>query len=128
MIVGQVATEREAVVQFRVTGPAGANTDIIAVVDTGFTGHLTLPQRIIEALGLPTFGSRTALLAGGQKVVLRVFEGSVEWDTENRPIQILEAEGSPLLGMAMLRGFRLTIDVMENGPVTIEKLGVQTGA
>ena len=42
MIRGVVNARNEAVVRLRVRGPAGSESDIDAVIDSGFTGSLAL--------------------------------------------------------------------------------------
>ena len=44
------------------------------------------------------------------------------WDRQLREIEIDAAETEPLLGMALLRGYRLQVDPIEGGLVTIETL------
>ena len=51
-----------------------------------------------------------------------VYDASIEWDGQVRPILVLEADDVPLIGMALLYGSRLTIDVVDGGAVTIEPL------
>lgn len=53
MITGVVTAEREAVIGLKVQGPSGQTQKIQAVIDTGFTGWLTLPPSLIAALGCP---------------------------------------------------------------------------
>ena len=53
MIQGSVNAAYEAVVTLAVRGPAGQTTEIDAVIDTGFTGFLTLPPALVSELGLP---------------------------------------------------------------------------
>lgn len=48
MIVGNVNTKREAIVQLAVFGENQQRQGIKAIVDTGYTGFLTLPSTIIE--------------------------------------------------------------------------------
>ncbi len=53
MIVGAVNNFREAVVRLAVAGPGGKRHAIEAVIDTGFTGSLSVPSAIIALLNLP---------------------------------------------------------------------------
>lgn len=64
-VSGIVTAEREALVRLVVLGSEdpGTSAEIEAVLDTGFTGHLTLPPEVIEELGLPLLGSRNSVLA-----------------------------------------------------------------
>ena len=53
MISGTVTEDHEAVVRLAVFGKAGQREPIEAVVDTGFTGWLSLPRSLINDLELP---------------------------------------------------------------------------
>jgi predicted aspartyl protease len=67
---GVFTADREAVIELEVCGPAGAKLAVAAVVDTGFTGYLTFPQDVINALGLRYHSQTTALLADGSRVAM----------------------------------------------------------
>ena len=53
MIVGSVSAHREAIVRLVIVGPQGREREIEAIVDTGYTGSLTLPSEVVFDLGLP---------------------------------------------------------------------------
>lgn len=55
MIRGEVSADREARIRFQVYGTEGREEEVEAVLDTGFTGFLTLPPAMISALGLSPF-------------------------------------------------------------------------
>ena len=63
MIEGVVNAALEAVVPLRVQGPAGRTREVQAVVDTGYSGFLTLPAGLVIELGLPFAYMGQALLA-----------------------------------------------------------------
>ena len=65
MIRGVVNAIHEAVVSLRLRGPTGLDTDVDAVIDTGFDDQLVLPTSIITALGLRLRSTSTAVLADG---------------------------------------------------------------
>jgi predicted aspartyl protease len=67
---GTVANDgSEALLSVEVLSQVGASSlRVEAVVDTGFTGHLTLPSATVEALGLPIIGSAESILADGSLV------------------------------------------------------------
>jgi predicted aspartyl protease len=52
MITGNVNTNREALITLTVLGKNQQFQKIIAVVDTGYTGFLTLPSSVIKTLEL----------------------------------------------------------------------------
>ncbi len=50
------------------------------------------------------------------------YRGTVLWDGQPLPVRVVEADGEPLLGMELLQGSRVTLDVRDGGPVTIDAL------
>lgn len=122
MISGIVNDSIEPRVQVRVFGTEGRSSTVDAVIDTGFSGYLALSQMVIHSLCLPFLGERKAQLADGEFVDLRLFRAAVDWNGQNRGVQIIESEGGPLVGMAMLRGFQLCIDVAPLGAVLVKPL------
>ena len=122
MIVGSVNVYGEAVVRLRLAGPEGQAQDVEAVVDTGFNGSLTLPPSIIAALGLPFRRSGRALLADGREALFDVHEAFVDWEGQSRRVAVDAAETDPLLGMALLRGCELKVQVVPGGGVFISPL------
>ena len=97
-----------------------------AVVDTAFTGYLTLPLDSIRELGLVLRGTQPAVLANGTVGQFSVYAGVMSWNGQERLTIIFESDSDPLLGMAMLWGSRLTMDAQEGGEVTIEALSPPT--
>ena len=65
MIRGVVNVRHEAVVRLRVRGPAGIESDVDVIVDSGFTSSLTLPMAMVTALGLAPQSGSSAVLADG---------------------------------------------------------------
>ena len=122
MITGILTAAREAVIPVVVRGPLGHEAAVDAVIDTGFTGWLTLPTALVVALGLPFAGTTRATLSDGSEVAIDVFEATVVWDTRDRLVTVLATEGGVLVGMAMLLGFRLTLDGAVGGLLRIEAL------
>jgi clan AA aspartic protease len=96
--------------------------NVNAVIDTGFSGFLTLPSSIITALDLTWKGRDVATLGDGTSCIFEVYIASVIWDGAYRTIDINESETVPLIGMRLLRGYDLRIQAIEGGLVTIETL------
>ena len=61
-------------------------------------------------------------LATDLVVSVAVFDGVVLWGGERLFVEIFEAEGSPLIGTALLWGSLLTAEITYNGAVTISPL------
>ncbi len=122
MISGSVNADREPVVSIRVHDISGATYDLAAIVDTGFTGWLTLPPDLIAALGLPWKELGEAILADGSQVLFNVYEAAIEWDGSVITISIDESDSEPLIGMALMDGFRILIEDLDGGLVEIERI------
>ena len=52
----------------------------------------------------------------------QTYAGTVDWHGETRRVRVHEVDGRPLIGMSLLRGSRLVVDVIEDGGVSIEPL------
>jgi predicted aspartyl protease len=67
-------------------------------------------------------GSAESTLADGSVVMEDVCMASVLWHGEERPIRVLVADATPLLGMALLRGSELRVECVGGSAVGIEEL------
>lgn len=103
-------------------GPTGRTITVKVVVDTGFTNALALPSTDIEQLELPWVGDSDAQLADGTVTSVAVFSGEVMWDGVSRQVSIVSIEGEPLVGMNLMKGYRLTVDVVDGGLVRLENM------
>jgi clan AA aspartic protease len=121
MIVGTIQG-REALIRLMIRGVGGPGQEIEAVVDSGYTGWLTLPPTVIAALNLrwQTFGR--GILADGSVSTFDVNQAKVVWDGRLRSVFVDEFAATPLVGMALLRGFEYKMQVRARGLVTIKRL------
>lgn len=122
MMMGNVNSRREAIIQLLVLGENNQRQSIKAVIDTGYTGFLTLPSAIVDKLGLTWFMQEEGTLGDGSMCMFNVFEASIIWDGQIRPIEINESEADPLIGMGLLEGYELNIQGLAGGEVTIKAL------
>jgi clan AA aspartic protease len=93
-----------------------------AVIDTGFTGFLSLPSKIITELDLPWSYRDRGTLGDGSEVLFDIYDAVAIWDGQARDIEVNAAETDPLIGMSLLRGYRLQVDTIEGGLVVITDL------
>jgi predicted aspartyl protease len=56
------------------------------------------------------------------EVLFDFYTATVIWDGQYREVDIAASETDPLLGMAMLYGYRLQVDNVEGGIVEIKAL------
>lgn len=88
MILGVVNSRYKGIVRISVRGPGGSEVDVDAVVDSGFTGSLTLSANAIASLGLAEQYSGGATLADGSDQQFDVYAAEVAWDGDWRPVLV----------------------------------------
>ena len=90
------------------------------MIDTGFTGFLTVTPALVTELGLSLEGISRATLADGSEVTFDVYDVAVLWDGQPRYVLADAAETTPLVGMRLLDSHNLNIDVVDGGRVIIQ--------
>ena len=120
MITGVVNTDYEVVISLQVQGPSGQEREVHAVIDTGFNGFLTLPPVLVTALGLTRLSRGRAILANGLEDIFDIYGVTVLWDGQPRYIETDSVDTTPLVGMALLKGYDLHIQVVDSGRVVIQ--------
>ncbi len=121
MIEGVVNANLEAVVTLPLQDTSGRMQEVEAVVDTGFNGYLALPPMLIEDLELPVVGDGEAVLADGSEAAFDVYGITVLWDGQPMYVETGAVGVDPLIGMALLDGHNLNIDVENGGRVLITR-------
>jgi clan AA aspartic protease len=124
MMQGYVNENYEAMLSV-VVGIGNKLKFITAVIDTGFTGFLSLPIAIVTELDLSWSYRDRATLGDGSETLFDIYDGIVIWDGQYREIEINAAETDPLIGMSMFRGYRLQVDTVQGGLVTIAELPIE---
>lgn len=119
---GSVNARLEAKLRLTVIGPTGIREEIEAVIDTGFTGSLVIPPAIVKALELVRRSGGTAMLADGTSCSYDNFGAEVEWHGNKRGVLVSALGNEALVGMVLLAGHRLTVDVEPGGEVTVQPL------
>lgn len=129
MMQGTVTAEGdEALLLIEVLSPSYdaaelRTAQVEAIVDTGFTGYLQLPPAIaFGLLSLPLIGRAQSVLADDSIVIEDVCRARAIWHGRDQAIRVLVSEGTPLVGMALLRGSEVRMRVVGGGAVEIEEL------
>jgi clan AA aspartic protease len=122
MMQGIVDQNCEATIRLVVGSSDSQRHMIDAVIDTGFTGFLTLPFSVLADLKLRAYRREEGILGDGSTCIFDVYRGLVIWDGELRQIDINESDTEPLVGMSLLYGYRMQLDAIEGGTVTIQAL------
>lgn len=104
----------------RLTGPTGRSEEIELVVDTGAT-FLTIPQPLVERLGIASQRRQAVVIAGGRRDVWPV--GEVRLALEGREVTtpcFIAPSGPPLLGAVALESLCLGVDPVAKRLVPVE--------
>lgn len=121
MITG-VVKSGEGRIHLTVKGLQRREREVEAVIDTGYTASLTLPPALIQTLVLRWQTVDRVRLADGSIGIFDVYEAKVVWDGKVRQILVDEADADPLVGMRLLKGHELRMQVRYGGKVTIKRL------
>lgn len=122
MIRGKVTGNKTALIRFGIMDSYGRLSPLEAILDTGFTGDLSLPLSAIHRLGLSALGQRAFTLADGTRSAMNAFSASVFWHESPRRVVVIQSEDEPLAGMGLLWGSRISLDALDGGNVTIEQI------
>jgi clan AA aspartic protease len=122
MISGKVNADFEAVISLSVRSADGEIYTFDAILDTGFNGWLSLPPDAIDQLDLVWKRRGRAILGDGSECIFNIFEAQVFWDGVPRTIPIDEADSDPLVGMSLMEGYELTVQIWEGGNVELQRV------
>jgi clan AA aspartic protease len=122
MMQGYVSHDREPMLRLVVGNQAGERQVVDALIDTGYTQYLSLPNGLIQALSLPWVGTDRVTLGDGSETMFEVYDGLIIWNGEFRSIPIHGADADALIGINLLYGFDLTIRVIEGGIIEINAM------
>jgi clan AA aspartic protease len=100
------------------------DTDIAidCVVDTGFNDYLTLPTQVVSVMNLPLYTTTLVRLADGSQSSIPIHAARIRWDDLEQLIPVLATGIKPLLGTALLQGFCLTVEFVDDGMVKVKKM------
>ncbi len=121
MMSGHVLRQ-QAIMPVTLRLPNGSFLEISFVVDTGFTGVVTLPLEWALAWQLPYVGLQSANLANDAEVELPIYAVTMRWQGVEREVRLLATGKRPLLGAALLEDHELLVQFRENGLVTLDDL------
>jgi clan AA aspartic protease len=122
MITGIVNDRGESLIRLVVGDRGNQRLVVDAVLDTGYTGFLTLPPSVITALGLTWLGSEEGTLGDGSLHDFDVYSAQIIWDGAFRTIKVNESETQALIGIGLLYGYEVCIETIAGGMVKIMNL------
>ena len=120
---GRVNSLLEAELTVRFYGPSGQFLDVNLVVDTGYTGRIVLPEDYIQSLGLRPLNTSFAVLADGSTVRLDTYTAEFDWFGQRLAVVVSSLGSDPLLGMTLMDGFDLRVEIRAGGEVELKPIG-----
>ena len=121
-MAGYVDADRlEARITVDILDHLGIAVPVESVIDTGFTGFMTLPNDLISSLRLERTRSRTMRLADGRSRRLAAYLATVLWCGNSITITALTMPGTPLIGMSLLWNSDIAIAARAGGRVVVSQ-------
>ena len=114
---GLVNINYEAMLRLVIETDQQQQQSIDAIINTTFKGYLGLPKHLITMFGLhpvPQDPDETAPNT--------YYKATVIWGHETRNIPVTLVEGEPVVGMSLLQGYSLQIQVTQHGLVTVNQI------
>ena len=122
MIVASVNSRYEIQVELPLLATDGTVHVVQALVDTGFSGYLTLPPAIVSNVGFPWRSDENFVLANGQVNLFKVHVATLQWDGRPRRVAAQVLDSTPLIGMGLLVGYDLAARVLVGGRVVMSRI------
>ena len=124
---GSFAKSGSPALKIAVSGPITPGRDYEAILDTGFTGFLSMPLVQAIAVGLVLYGTTVVSLADGSTAYRLTAQGMVKVGGEKEVgVVILEPDSNELLlGMGFLRLFKKALFVSEVYVGLVDEADVQ---
>lgn len=113
--IGFLDKSSSPALKVRIRGPFGEGQEFDAILDSGFTGFVSMPLLSALPLGLILYGTTSVELADGSKDTKLTARGEVSVGQESEVgVVILEPSSNDvLLGMAFLRIFKRALFVSQ---------------
>jgi predicted aspartyl protease len=111
MMHGLVNINYEPVLRLEIEDGQGQVHKMDVVINTGFSGFLGLPYSLIADLNLVR-----------SPISEESYEATIIWNEEYQQIVVTPVETEPIIGIALLEGYTLQIQVMQHGLVTLERV------
>lgn len=92
------------------------------IIDSAFDGELALPPHLARRLPVEVAGHQTLALADGTTIYSPYYRILLDWDGEERLVEVLLLDGNPLLGVNLWDGTLMHIEWTEGGEVGVEPL------
>ena len=114
--------DQQARLTLEIIDAEGCPSPVEMVLDTRFTGCLTLPTATIRQLGLSHVGHRTLEMDGEALLDAEAYLVPVSLQGHLTDVLVLRSDGAPLVGMSLLLRSRIALHTIAEGATSIQEL------
>jgi clan AA aspartic protease len=108
---GIVNDRDEPVVSLHLISSKGRSRLHPVIIDTGFNGNLSVPEKLAKKYGWPWIGNESYEIATGDVVEQKVFLGEINWFDHRQQVYAVASHADDILmGTRLLRGRQLNVD------------------
>ncbi len=93
-----------------------------ALLDSGFTGAVSLPLRVVEESDLTWSGEHSVTLGDASEVGVDLYEGIVEFAGGRYRCAILCTGDVPTVGMHLMQEARICFEAVPGGTVSLASI------
>lgn len=119
---GLVNVNYEAVLRLAIASQ-GQTHHIDAAINTGYRGFLSLPPHIVNHLALPYLGETQDIFSHDAQFSAPTYQAKILWDSRYREVPVHQINTSPFVGISLLKGYNLQLQIIENGIVFLNTIG-----
>ena len=109
-------------VPIEVKGETEAPKTVNALLDSGFTGAVSLPLRVVEDLKLKWSGEHSVTLADASEVSVDLYEGIVDFAGGQYRCAILSTGDVPTVGIHLMQEARICFEAVPGCDGSLEPL------
>jgi clan AA aspartic protease len=111
VLKGIVNDREEPVVNLHLISSNGHAHFYPVIIDTGFNGNLSVPEKLAKRYGWPWIGNESYEIATGDVVEQKVFLGEIRWFGMQEQVYAVASHASDILmGTRLLRRYQLNIN------------------
>lgn len=111
MLKGIVNDRDEPVVRLHLVSSNERSHLHPVIIDTGFNGNLSVPERLAQRYGWPWIGNESYEIATGDVVEQKVFLGEIRWFGSPQQVYAVVSHADDILmGTRLLRQHQLNIN------------------
>ena len=111
VLKGIVNDREEPVVNLHLVSSKGHSHRHPVIIDTGFNGNLSVPEKLAKRYGWPWIGNESYEIATGDVVEQKVFLGEIRWFGVQQQVYAVASHADDILmGTRLLRDRQLNIN------------------